>query len=175
MDYGDGRRIEWIYSAGGTKLRKTVYESYNLTYFKDYVGSFVYRKNISEDTKLKFITTSEGRIKTRTDGSFFRVYDIKDHLGNVRVSFVDNLGTAAVVQEDHYYPFGMCLAGLSFDEGGNDYKFLYNGKELEDDFKLNWYHYGARYYDPQLGRWMQVDPADEFNSPYVYCSIDVRR
>jgi len=37
-----------------------------------------------------------------------------------------------------------------------------------DDHNLNWYHYGARYYDPQLGRWLQVDPADEFNSPYVY-------
>ena len=26
----------------------------------------------------------------------------------------------------------------------------------------------ARYYDPQLGKWHSVDPADEFNSPYVY-------
>jgi len=26
--------------------------------------------------------------------------------------------------------------------------------------------------DPQLGRWLQVDPADEFHSPYVYCHND---
>ncbi len=62
------------------------------------------------------------------------------------------------------------MAGLSRVTGSPETKFTYNGKELEDDFNLNWYHYGARYYDPQLGRWQQVDPADEFHSPYVYCA-----
>ncbi len=62
----------------------------------------------------------------------------------------------------------MKMAGLSRVTGSPETKFTYNGKELEDDFNLNWYHYGARYYDPQLGRWLQVDPVDEFHSPYVY-------
>ncbi len=62
----------------------------------------------------------------------------------------------------------MKMAGLSQVTGAPETKFTYNGKELEDDFNLNWYHYGARYYDPQLGRWQQVDMADEFHSPYVY-------
>ena len=31
-----------------------------------------------------------------------------------------------------------------------------------------WLHYGARYYDPQLGRWWSVDLADELYSPYSY-------
>ena len=31
-----------------------------------------------------------------------------------------------------------------------------------------WLHYGARYYDPQLGRWWSVDNADEFHTPYLY-------
>ena len=53
---------------------------------------------------------------------------------------------------------------------GQDNKFLYNGKEHEDDFDLNWYHYGVRYYDQQLGKWLQIDPVDEFHSPYVYCA-----
>ena len=47
-------------------------------------------------------------------------------------------------------------------------KKLYNGKDLVDDFGLNWYHYGARWYDPQIGRWTTMDPADELHSPYVY-------
>ena len=51
---------------------------------------------------------------------------------------------------------------------GQENKFLYNGKELEDDLGLNWYHYGARYYDPQVGRWWSVDPMDEFFTPYAY-------
>jgi len=75
------------------------------------------------------------------------------------------------VQKDDYYPFGMTIPE-SDEVAGYENKNLYNSKELVDDHNLNWYHYGARYYDPQLGRWLQVDPADEFNSPYVYCHND---
>jgi RHS repeat-associated protein len=45
---------------------------------------------------------------------------------------------------------------------------LYNGKELVDNYGLQWYHYGARYYDPQLGRWHAIDPSDEAHGPYIY-------
>jgi len=70
-----------------------------------------------------------------------------------------------------YYPFGMTIPG-SVETAAFENKNLYNSKELVYDHNLNWYHYGARYYDPQLGRWLQVDPADEFYSPYVYCHND---
>ncbi len=118
---------------------------------------------------LKFIFTSEGRIAyNATNDEYEFIYDVKDYLGNTRVSFKPTAAGNEIMQEDHYYPFGMKMAGLSRVTGSPETKFTYNGKELEDDFNLNWYHYGARYYDPQLGRWQQVDPVDEFHSPYVY-------
>jgi RHS repeat-associated protein len=63
----------------------------------------------------------------------------------------------------------MTVKLYQFGEGN---KYLYNGKELVDKFDLSWYHYGARYYDPILGRWIEMDPADEHHSPYVYVGDD---
>ena len=54
---------------------------------------------------------------------------------------------------------------------GNDY--TYNGKELNEDFGLNLYDYGARWYDAALGRWWSVDiKLEDYQnlSPYSYVS-----
>ncbi len=170
VEFADGNLVEWIYDSGGSKLRKIVTTDNNgvLTTTKtDYLGGFVY-----QDDELDFVSTGEGRIEV--SGSDFEYqYHLTDHLGNVRVAFADInedgiIDTNTEIKQDvHYYPFGMQLPNLA-DLSGSNNKYLYNGKELEDDHGLNWYHYGARYYDPQLGRWHAVDPADEFNSPYTY-------
>lgn len=52
----------------------------------------------------------------------------------------------------------------------NNYKF--NGQEYQDELGLNMYDYGARFYDPALGRWMNIDPLAETSrrwSLYNYC------
>ena len=76
-----------------------------------------------------------------------------------------------VLQRDFYYPFGLSMEGAwiagSTDDPRMDYR--YNGKELSQVTGL--YAYGARYYDPTLGRFTGVDPiADQFAfvSPFNY-------
>jgi len=96
-----------------------------------------------------------------------------------------------ILQERHYSPFGLLHRGyneteyrITYDETEEDkiftpqvvagrYKYWYNGKEWQNDLELNLYDYGARQYDPAVGRWFVVDPlAEDVNqiaySPYAY-------
>jgi RHS repeat-associated protein len=81
------------------------------------------------------------------------------HLGNTRITFadLDNSGTVTtteILQQNHYYPFGANIEGLTTTSPN---KYQYNGKEWNADFGLEWNDYGARFYDPWVGRWWGVD------------------
>jgi RHS repeat-associated protein len=80
-----------------------------------------------------------------------------------------------------YYAYGLKIATLSSrkfphgSEGAIKNNYLYNGKELFEDADLNWYDYGFRNYDPQIGRFTQLDPLTfdyPFLTPYQYASCD---
>ena len=98
-------------------------------------------------------------------------YTIKDHLGNTRVLFYDgnndgSISSSEILNEEHYYPFGMSIKGDWQAISDPDFNYRYNGKEMHDDHGLDWYAYDFRFYDPAIGRFTGVDPiSDQF--PHV--------
>ncbi|WP_276090970.1 RHS repeat-associated core domain-containing protein [Pedobacter sp. JY14-1] len=156
-----GNTINYIYDAGGVKLRKEV----GTTVANDYISGIHY-----EGGAFAFAQTEAGRVVkngTGTDPVYAYEYTLSDHLGNGRVYFDIYNGTARSIQETDYYAFGLGLQTGSVI--GNENKYQYNGKEKQDQEKM--FDYGARFYDPVIGRWNVIDPLAELArkwSPYNY-------
>ena len=167
VTWANGNTVEWLYDGAGTKLQKIVKRN-GITaplYKQDYFDGIEFRN----DT-LEAIYLSDAKI-THDDSNFDYIYYGKDHLQNSRVLFKNNGGVAQLVSEHHFYPFGMRMEGNFSQNAGRENKYLFGGKELQDDFGLNTYDYITRQYDPAIGRFWQIDNlADNFTSwsPYSF-------
>ncbi|MEE4000262.1 RHS repeat-associated core domain-containing protein, partial [Tenacibaculum sp. FZY0031] len=167
-----GGTISYTYDATGNKLRKVANSTTT-----EYAGNYKYENGV-----LQFFNHAEGYVQ-KDANSFSYVYQYKDHLGNVRLSYTDNNNdgvitpSTEIIEESNYYPFGLKHKGYNnvTSPHGNSLaqKWGYNGKEYQDDLvggtNLNWHDFGARNYDAALGRWMNLDPLAEQmrrHSPY---------
>lgn len=190
--FGNGTSIIYLYNATGQKVRKVVHSNDIIT--TDYLGGFQYHNN-----KLKHFPHAEGYVNIIdiVENKFKYVFNYMDHLGNVRLSYSDAnennvVEEDEILEENHYYPFGLkhtayntnhrqyvsneelneiILEQMPKFAGDGSYNYKYNGKEYQDELGLNMYDYGARNYDPALGRWMNIDPLAElydFSSTYAY-------
>lgn len=133
------------------KLRKQFGSSMN----NDYIAGIHY-----EGGSFVFASTEIGRVIKNGSGAdplYSYEYALTDHLGNGRVYFDINNGIARKIQEMDYYPFGLSAQiGSLF---GTENKYQYNGKEKQDQEKM--FDFGARFYDPVIGRWNVIDPLAE--------------
>ncbi|MCG8724248.1 hypothetical protein G1K63_12075, partial [Tenacibaculum finnmarkense] len=185
-----GTYINYVYDATGVKLSKSVL-NYGSPTVTQYAGNYIYnippasRGQVSKP-KLEFFNHPEGYVSpldaNDLSKGFKYIYQYKDHLGNVRLSYTDNDNNGVIdasneiVEESNYYPFGLKHKGYNSIKNigiGNAsaQKFGFGGKELQDELNLDWYDVSARNYDPALGRWMNLDPLSEDmrrHSPYNY-------
>ena len=94
--YAQKRKIEFVYDAKGVKLRKTVTAtdvngqplSNQSPDIYDYMGKYEFRNKV-----LSQIHNTEGSCVRQPSGKFVYEYSLKDHLGNTRVTFSDNVTT----------------------------------------------------------------------------------
>jgi RHS repeat-associated core domain len=142
----------------------------------------VYQVQVASSVSSNGLSLPLNGIKSPKNGY---VYIYVSNQSNQDVYF-DNLSVTItqgnIIEENHYYSFGLRISAISSKKYADTYDgkinnpFLYNGKEmLDDDADLNWYDYGYRNYDPQIGRFMQLDPLTDnypFLTPYQYASND---
>jgi RHS repeat-associated protein len=168
-------QMQITYDATGKKWKKI---GQNGTTY--YLNGIEYSGN-----NLESIYEPDGRIlfdqQIGVGGEYRVEYFHQDHLGNNRLAFSDfnqnglveieddpntTTNELEITQENHYYPFGMNQNGDWYATISPDNKYQYNNKELNTDWDINLYDYGARWYDPAIGRWSTVDALAESYYPW---------
>lgn len=75
--------------------------------------------------------------------------------------------TGAVLEEEHYYPYGMLIQNLSYMAIDPENNYKYNCIPQENALGLHTYTADFRMLDPTIGRWNGVDPANQYMNPYT--------
>jgi RHS repeat-associated protein len=89
------------------------------------------------------------------------------------INMADDLTTGTVESATDYYPFGLEMAGRTFS--AEDYRYGFNGKEKDQngEFGNTHYDYGFRIYNPEIGKFLSMDPLMKnypMLTPYQFAS-----
>ncbi|MGP8214012.1 MAG: RHS repeat-associated core domain-containing protein [Bacteroidia bacterium] len=124
------------------------------------------------DTFSRYLGVKQYEMNNYLNSVLVVVSDRKIPRPNPSNTLIDHY-EADVVSAQDYYSFGMDEPGRTFKD--SVYRFAYNGKEHDDEFKgsNNSYDFGDRMYDPRIGIWTSLDPKANsypFNSPYIFAA-----
>lgn len=153
------RWIKYTYN-GNDELLKA---EYNTGEYWEYADIFVFKNGSTYQ-----MAVPDGRA-IYSGGSWIYEFDYTDHLGNTRVSFRANGSTLQKTAATDFDPWGVRLNGTGVVNSFQN-RWELQGKEKESTFNLNRINFGARVYNPTIGRWDRVDPlADKY---YAYSTFN---
>lgn len=180
FDNSNTKKINYVYSADGVKVRKIVNDNGNVA-TTDYAVAYQYVNN-----SLKFIRNFEdGYVYPKSGSGFGYTYYYTDQLDNIRLAYTDTDGNGSInpnteiIKESHFYPFGMVHKGYNNvvnPVGSSFHKYDYQNQERQDELGLNWLQFKYRMHDPEIGRFISVDPLAEdyvHNSTYAFAENKV--
>ncbi|MBU4477666.1 MAG: hypothetical protein KKH34_01015, partial [Candidatus Omnitrophica bacterium] len=149
---GDGIRIS--VDNNGTVV-KYIYDGMVPVVEKDASGL-----TIVAYTKIPFAPGGIGGLVSSTDGTN-TIYYHCSHLGNVTL-VTDSSGN--VIQSYDYDSFGNIIS----QSGSLENEYKYKSKETENTGLV---YFGARYYDPLIGRFITPDPLGMVDGPNLYLYV----
>jgi RHS repeat-associated protein len=161
------RSLAFQYGGSDQRVLKEVREGDKLVSSRLYVrgtGDFPIYEATSGDqgtTEVLYVFGPGGLLAMRKGGQQYAV--LKDHLGSVRR--VADAGGVIVASYD-YLPFGALSRSTEPEPGFMPY--LFTGHELDREVGL--YNFRARFYAAEIGRFLSVDPRNQFFSPYLYAA-----
>ncbi|XP_035707569.1 uncharacterized protein LOC110849920 isoform X1 [Folsomia candida] len=175
----DGTELRFAYDYKGERVFKKVFDK-NGQLVKEirYLGRDLDRKVLTDQVLTylsptlppKVVTTSyfygpRGLFGFLRDGTYYTV--LVDRIGSPRLI----LRNGEVVDGFNYLPYGKVSSTWKLGNVGNHgtdpiLRYLFTGQELDEETGLYNFHY--RMYDPTLGRFYQVDPDEQYFSPYKY-------
>lgn len=172
MQLADGRSLTFYYDAQGERLLKRVTNNRGdvtkeILYIRDEFGRVLVERQtsyISQDLPPDLLTTAyiygpKGLVGFLRRDEFYSV--ITDHEGSIRLVVKDG----EVVAAYDYLPYGNLMREYGSNPEGHIF-YRYTGQEWDEETGL--YNYHARFYDPSIGRFYQVDPKGQYFSPYKY-------
>jgi RHS repeat-associated protein len=176
INFTNNNITKHYYDDQGQKYKTTYFNAANsTTKYTWYVYNTIYEYITGGTFSLKETTIGgQGRIGVyKQDATGLNIstghaeYELKDHLGNVRVTFKKGItNTLDVLSRTDYYAFGGAMPGRIWQQSGGDYRYGYQGQEKSQD-ATTWDNFELRTFNHDLGRWSAPDPYGQFHSPYV--------
>jgi RHS repeat-associated protein len=159
--------VKFFYNDKGHRVRKEAYSNGSLTkteyYVRDAAGIVLAIYTGTSQTELPIYGASRLGIYNKQSGN--SVYQLTDHLGNVRAVVMRDINSNTKISSaTDYYPFGMPMPGKQI-VGGELYRYAFQGQEKDPETGKEAFQ--LRLWDGRIGRWLTTDPYSEFHSPYL--------